>query len=120
MTVRSKCGAKTRSGGRCGQAAGWGTPTPGHGRCRLHGGCSPSGRKAAGRAAAVEAVHVYGLPRDIDPHQALRDELSRTNGHVAWLADVIASFETRDELTQRAVGDAGLWTRPSVWMEIYQ
>lgn len=40
MTV---CGAQTRTGGRCGQAPGWGTDHPGSGRCKLHGGKSPSG-----------------------------------------------------------------------------
>jgi len=40
-----KCGAKLRSGGRCGQAAGHRTDHPGTGACWLHGGCSvfPSG-----------------------------------------------------------------------------
>jgi hypothetical protein len=40
MTV-PKCGAKTRSGGTCGQKAGWGTDHVGEGRCKLHGGRNP-------------------------------------------------------------------------------
>lgn len=38
-----RCGGKTRSGGRCTQAAGWGTAHPGEGKCKLHGGASPRG-----------------------------------------------------------------------------
>jgi hypothetical protein len=34
----AQCGAATRSGGRCNNAAGWGTDHPGSGRCKLHGG----------------------------------------------------------------------------------
>ena len=37
-----KCGGKTRAGGTCGQAAGWGTGHAGTGRCKLHGGTSPA------------------------------------------------------------------------------
>jgi hypothetical protein len=48
------CGGKKRQGeGTCTQPAGWGTPHPGAGRCKLHGGCAPSGVKA-GEAALVE------------------------------------------------------------------
>jgi hypothetical protein len=115
-----RCNAKTRSGGRCGQAAGWGGPTPGFGRCRLHGGMSPSGRKAAERQAAEHAVATFGLPTSIDPRDALHDELARTNGHVLWLGALIADLETGD-LKQRALGnDTVLWERPSVWLELYQ
>jgi hypothetical protein len=37
-----KCGGRTRSGGRCELPAGWGTPTPGIGKCKLHGGSTPN------------------------------------------------------------------------------
>jgi hypothetical protein len=38
------CGGKKRGGeGTCSQVAGWGTAHPGTGRCKLHGGASPSG-----------------------------------------------------------------------------
>ena len=45
---RPKCGArKKQSEGNCARPAGWGTDHPGYGKCKLHGGCVPSGRKAA-------------------------------------------------------------------------
>lgn len=48
------CGGKKRQGeGTCTQPAGWGTDHVGAGRCKLHGGCAPSGNKA-GQAALVE------------------------------------------------------------------
>ena len=50
-----KCGGKKhQGGGTCTRPAGWGTDHPGYGRCKLHGGCVPSGRKAALDAAGAE------------------------------------------------------------------
>jgi hypothetical protein len=43
-----KCSTEKRGGGRCTQAAGWGTDHPGIGACKLHGGCTPNHRRAAG------------------------------------------------------------------------
>jgi hypothetical protein len=34
------CNAKNRKGGLCHRPAGWGTPHPGQGRCKFHGGLS--------------------------------------------------------------------------------
>lgn len=99
------CGAKTRSGGLCGKPAGWGTPVK-TGRCKLHGGATPSHVKAAEKQQAVAAVATYGLPRDVEPHTALLEELHRTAGHVAWLATVVADLE-QDDLTHLVVANEG-------------
>jgi hypothetical protein len=45
----SKCGAKTRGGHPCGRPAGWGTPHPGSGRCKLHGGLSTGPKSTEGK-----------------------------------------------------------------------
>lgn len=50
------CGAKKKQGddgGTCHRPAGWGTPHPGVGRCKFHGGSSPNAIKA-GEVALVE------------------------------------------------------------------
>lgn len=52
--VKNYCGARTKQReGTCEQPAGWGTPHPGVGRCRFHGGSSPNAVKA-GAVALVE------------------------------------------------------------------
>lgn len=114
------CEAKTRGGGRCQRPAGWGTDHVGVGSCKLHGGSTPAGRKSAQRQAAANAVVTYGLSREVDPHAALLEELHRTAGHVAWLEQKIAGFETDGELKQYAGSEDGLlWEKPAVWVELY-
>lgn len=71
------CGARTRSGGTCGKTAGWGTEHVGIGRCKLHGGCTPTQVKTARAEQARQAVAAFGLPLDVEPHEALREELHR-------------------------------------------
>lgn len=92
------CGAKTRHGGTCRHEAGWGTSHPAQGRCKLHGGATPNHDKAAMRARAEEAVQTFGLPREVDPHTALLEEVWRTAGHVAWLQGRLAELDV-DALT---------------------
>lgn len=49
------CGAKKRqSGGCCMHPAGWGTGHVGIGRCKLHGGCTPTHRQSAALASRVD------------------------------------------------------------------
>jgi hypothetical protein len=79
------CGARARSTGKpCGRPAGWGTSHQGYGSCKLHGGCTATGIKAAEHAMAEQAIITYGLPREVDPHEALLEELHRTAGAVAY------------------------------------
>lgn len=80
------CGAKKRQGeGNCTRPAGWGTDHAGAGTCKLHGGKTTSHRTAAAKQQAAEAVKTFGLPREIDPRDALLEEVYRTAGAVDWL-----------------------------------
>jgi hypothetical protein len=86
----ASCGAKTRSGGECRQPRGNRTDHPGFGRCWLHGGASPNGRKTAafemGRASASAAEGVA-----IDPLEALARLLRVAAGDwLDWEARVAA------------------------------
>lgn len=62
--------------------------------CRVHGTAKGTpARAAADRRIEQERVNremtkaaaTYGLPRDIDPGQAMLEEVQRTAGHVLWL-----------------------------------
>ena len=120
-------GPKRQSEGACTRPAGWGTDHPGIGRCKLHGGSTQSHRKAAEKQLAAQAVVTLGLPREVDPHQALLEELHRTAGHVAWLGAVVAELEAGDVTwgkTQHKTGgdDAGTTYAAgvNVWVQLYQ
>lgn len=86
-----KCNArKSSSDGYCQHAAGWGTDHPGHGRCKYHGGNSPSGEKAvlkdledaAEHASTALQLKLKDIRRrlengdDVDPQEL--DRLART------------------------------------------
>lgn len=78
----------------CHRPKGWGTDHPGSGPCKLHGGNTPNGIKGAQTEVANRAVATLGLPLDIGPADALLQEVQRTAGHVAWLANIIAGLES--------------------------
>ncbi len=60
-----KCGAKTRSGTRCGKY-----PVAGKRRCRLHGGLSTGPKTSAGRAAISAANTKHGRYKNLREKQA--------------------------------------------------
>lgn len=116
--AQGKCGAKTRTGGACGKPSGWGTPHTA-GRCKLHGGLSPSGLKSAAKLEAVQVVQEFGLPRDVEPHQALLEELHRSAGWVAWLEQRVRD-EGPDAVAVTAYGDSGVVTVTSPFYDLLE
>lgn len=126
--MTTTCGAKKRAGGECGRPAGWGTPHPGTGRCKLHGGSTPNHVAAAQREQAADAVQTLGLPRDVEPHEALLEEVHRAAGHVAWLAGVVAELEKQQVVhgitrtVQMPDGTRSVEARAAlnVWVKLYQ
>lgn len=130
---KPKCGAKKRdaSGDCCKRPAGWGTSHPGTGRCKLHGGSTRDHVKHARREEAEQAVATYGLPREIDPREALAEEVYRTTGVVDWLAKQVAALEPDDvvwgvaqEVDKMSGENPGTDTTrkavPNVWVDLFQ
>lgn len=129
--VPGKCNAKVMNRDkRCALPAGWGTDHVGVGTCRRHLGNVRAHKTRAERILALRAVETYGLPREVDPHTALLEEVHRTAGHVAWLLMVIRTYEDPEDLvygaTARIQASDGTWkthpaqkAAPSVWLELY-
>ena len=81
------CGGKKHQGeGTCGLPAGWGTDHPGTGRCKLHGGSTPTHRAAAVEQQARAELARLDLPPVDDP----LSELARVCGQVLGWKDMLA------------------------------
>lgn len=97
MTDASRyCGGRTREGGKCRRPAGWGTPHPGLGRCKLHAGSTPAAIRSAERkraeAEALKLLEQLGRP---DPLGNPVEELMAVGAEIrSWLA------VTRERMTQ--------------------
>jgi hypothetical protein len=64
------CGARNRAGGTCGHPAGYGTPHPGEGRCKFHGGLNPVRH---GRYSTIKRAEIREL---IEHHEGDPDPLN--------------------------------------------
>src|SRR5690349_4926946 len=96
---KNLCGGKRRGEGAgklCTRPAGWGTDHAGTGKCKLHGGSTKSHTVAGQKALAEQAVKAFGLPREVDPRDALLEEVHRTAGAVAWLHEQVQALRTED------------------------
>jgi hypothetical protein len=84
--------------------------------------------KAAERREAEDAVASLGLPRGVEPHQALLEEVHRAAGHVAWLAQVVGELDKNQVVhgitrtVQLADGTRTVEARAAVnvWVKLYQ
>lgn len=120
-----KCGAKKDDYSFCGLSAGWGTDHVGYGPCKWHLGSTEEGKKSAATEMAEELMVFYGAPIETNPIQALLDEVSRTAGHVAWLAQRIGkfnvpiNFEEVDEKGVRHLRVMGLPPEVEGWLRVY-
>lgn len=120
---KPKCGSTNRAGNPCARPAGWGTPHPGIGRCKLHGGSTPSHTAAAKNALARSTVQRLGLPREVEPQAALLEELHRSAGAVAWLDVVVGELDLEEMVwgQTRATAD-GVATHEAgvnVWLRLW-
>lgn len=99
----AKCGARKRSGGHCVLPSGWGTNHYGVGQCKLHGGSTPNGVKAA---ASAEYRKLLGNPIEINPLDALLWCIKIRAGEVQWLTERIANLEEAEWEEKTIMGKA--------------
>lgn len=121
-----RCTARNGRGEQCRNR-----PIRGGTVCSTHGGSAPQVKAAAERRQlerqALLAVETFGLPRAIDPHEALLEELHRTAGAVSWLGAVVADIERGDVVWGRTSvtkggPQAGTTSAAgvNVWVQLWQ
>ena len=93
------CGAKKRKGGKCGMGAGWGTSHPGSGRCKLHGGSTPTHVKTA---IGNEYRKLLGQELEINPFDALLWVIRIRAGEVKWLTEKMNHLK-EEEWTESSI-----------------
>lgn len=99
--------------------------------CTVHGGSASQVKRAASKRIAVKKAEVlvatYGLPLETTPEQAILDEVHRTAGHVAWLAQRVRELSADDLIwgtTKVKTGgdDRGTTEEAAAhaWVKLYQ
>lgn len=83
---KPKCGGPRKHGaGPCTRPAGWGTSHAGVGRCKLHGGSTPSHVKAGAAALAEQETRAVLAQLDVPPVNDPLTALAELAGQVvAW------------------------------------
>lgn len=121
-----KCTGHNSRGLPCGNR-----PIRGGAVCSTHGGSAPQVRDAAAARlqarTALLAAEAFGLPRTIDPHTALLEELHRTAGAVQWLGAIVADLDqgaiawgrTREKIGGEDAGTTNE-ARPSAFVSLWQ
>jgi len=99
------CGAKTRAGGTCGHPSGWGTEST-FGRCKMHGGATPSGKQFAAKQFAKAEAARLGVEAPLDAGEGLELAIRLVGGEVAFLREQIRKLTAEledDDPRHRAV-----------------
>jgi hypothetical protein len=111
--MTAKCGGKLkRRDGTCARPAGWGTDHPGTGRCKLHGGSTPSHRKAGVEAQARAELARLDLPPVEDP----LSELAKVCGQViAWKDSMAERVNQLRSLRYSTEGGEQLRAEVALW-----
>ena len=112
------CGANRQGKKPCGLRAGFGTDHVGVGRCKLHGGATPTHQRAAQREIARRECVSLGIPVEVDPGEALIRALWEASGNVEFYRAKVASMGI--DLLATEHGPAGASKEvPSPWVLLY-
>jgi len=116
---KALCGAqRRRADATCRRPAGWGTDHPGVGRCKLHGGSTPSHKaNAARKATDTEARAMLARLGEPDPLGDPVEELLRLGAEVRAYQEVLR--ERIAELREFSKDDVALIDRERAAVRLY-
>jgi hypothetical protein len=107
------CGAVKDDGTTCQLQAGWGTNHVGYGQCKLHLGSTRNHVKAARREQLMAAAALYGMPRVVDPNEALLEVLYAAAGSWDFFISEVNDLDT-PWITQRVPGGFRIDEHPAL------
>ena len=81
----------------CTQPAGWGTDHVGIGRCKRHGGSTPTHARGAQLELARRACDKLGIPIEVDPIEAILREVWESAGNVEFYRVLVQQLPTHPE-----------------------
>jgi hypothetical protein len=114
------CNADKRTGGPCQLRAGHGTDHVGVGRCRRHGGNTPSHVASAQMQQAVAAAEKWGLPVEVGAKEALVEELAFSSGLVRFYAAQVSHLEAHQMHGPVGGGQGGFpEEKPNIWIVLH-
>jgi len=106
-----------RQDGYCTRPAGWGTPHPGTGRCKLHGGCSTGPKSGELRYSDVVPTQVlqryeeFALEEDVD--------IKSLDNEIAMTRVKVLAFETRSkELSEKLATETDPFRQSQMKLEL--
>jgi len=94
-------GGEKGSRGKCQLAAGFGTNHPGVGRCKYHGGSSPT---HVASAAGGEMRKLLGEELELNPFEAIMWCIRIRAGEIKWLSDRMADLDEQSWIEDTLVG----------------
>lgn len=114
-----KCGANKTdgSGDKCKMPAGFGTDHIGFGHCKYHGGSTSAHKIAAAREEARWFMSA-GQHVDIEPAQALVEEVRRAAGVVMYLEWKLQQMGDTDQIDLVQLTAEG--SRPRAFIQVYR
>lgn len=94
----------------CRHTKGYRTTHPNYGPCYKHGGNLPTMQVGMARKRVRENMAFLGKPIEIDPHEAVIQDIHRTAGHIEYLRDYLDRMEAKkgEDMTLMQVTANGL------------
>lgn len=82
----------------CTRPLGWGTDHAGAGACKVHGGGTPNGKKAAAREKVEATLKALAIPVEGDPLEALQAAVERAHGAMIGAQALVAANGSQVEV----------------------
>jgi hypothetical protein len=95
----------------CHLVAGYGTDHVGVGRCKWHGGCTPTHNEHAQVEQIKQAADRLGVPREVDPSTGILELVWEAAGNVEYYRQLVQALPTHPTPDTPPSVESPFWTR---------